>query len=179
MKQAIAGVAPPQAGETPIMTVWPSIAARPEGRFIGRCCMIGAGPGRIFNVGKIMALLLAPMAAGLYLARFIIPVLAFVGTFGLASAASVCERYTLTNRRLILQHGLLPKDAASIKLGDFDRIEIRTQPGYEWFPAGDLVFFNGPTEVFSLAAVPRPETFRRACLKTRDAYVAVGKFVAA
>ena len=48
MKQAIAGVAPPELGEVTIMTVWPSIGALGLGRWIGRMCGI-RWPHRFFN----------------------------------------------------------------------------------------------------------------------------------
>lgn len=36
MKQAIAGVVARDMAEVDVMTVWPSIAAYPSGRFLGR-----------------------------------------------------------------------------------------------------------------------------------------------
>ena len=82
-------------------------------------------------------------------------------------------RYVLTNRRVIVQRGLMPRDERSVKLDNFDTIRVVVQPGQAWFKAGDLVFANGNREVFRLPGVSRPESFRMACLKAHLAYVGV------
>jgi hypothetical protein len=83
------------------------------------------------------------------------------------------ERYTLTNRRVIIQRGLLAEETQSVALDRFDTIELRVLPGQAWYHAGDLVFRQGDVETFRLAAVSRPEAFRQAGLKARTAYVSV------
>jgi hypothetical protein len=158
MKQAIAGVAPPELGEATAMTVWPSLSVMPLGRWLGRLYADRSGPNAYLTVGKMHMAGSVPLALGLYfyLRR----------PFG-------CLRYTLTNRRVVIQLGLKPKADRSIALDEFDTVEIEVQPGQAWFHAGDLVFRRGKTEVFRLEAVKRPEAFRQTCLKARNAYVGV------
>jgi hypothetical protein len=172
MKQAIAGVAPPELGEVTIMTVWPSIGAMRLGRWVGRMCGIG-WPHRFFNLGKLFALALIPLALTLYFYRVAVPLLSYLSTLGLYSHASTCLRYRLTNRRLIIEKGLWPLLDSAIGLDQFDAIEVRVLPGQEWYPAGDLIFYQGKVEVFRLSGVSRPEGFRHVCLKARNAYVTV------
>lgn len=159
MKQAIAGVTPSQVAEATIMTVWPSICAYPSGRFLGTLYAIEfPGINRVFRLGNLIALLSIPHALLLYFWK----VLPYVGT-----------KYTLTNRRVVVQRGLNGVDERSVKLDNFDNIRIVVQPGQAWFQAGDLVFLNGNREVFRLQGVSRPEAFRMACLKTHMSYVGV------
>jgi len=155
MKQAIAGVTPPETGEATIMTVWPTIAATKLGQLVGRLCGVRAGVG-IFNLGKLFAVLSIPLALALF--------------FGMLTPWSA-RRYRLTNRRVAIERG--PKAVAErwVELDRFDTIEVIVQPGQEWYPAGDLVFRKGPIETFRLLGVSRPETFRRTCLKARQGYV--------
>lgn len=172
MKQAIAGVAPPELGEVTVMTVWPSIAATGIGRMIGTLCGI-PWPFPPFNIGKLFAVALIPVALKVYLLRYAMPLITWVLTFGMAPANSFCLRYRLTNRRLVVQKGLLPIDDRAVSLDGFDAIEVQTLSGQEWYPAGELIFRKGPVEVFRLSGVSRPEAFRQVCLKTRQAYVSV------
>ncbi len=157
MSQAISGVAPPELGEVTVMTVWPSIAATGMGRLIGRLSGSKVGFG-FFTLGKVLALMCIPLA---------LPIFFFMLMPG------VSRRYRLTNRRLIVHAWLTATIDKSISLDDFDSIEVMVRPGQEWYPAGDLIFRRGPVEVFQLAGVPRPEVFRRNCLKTRTAYASV------
>ena len=114
MKQPIAGVAPPELGEVTVMTVWPSIAAYPSGRFLGSLYSIRWPDVYIFRLGNLLALLSIPHALALYFYR----VLPFVGM-----------RYTLTNRRVVVRRGLSAKDDNSIGLDRFDSIEIVRRVG--------------------------------------------------
>jgi hypothetical protein len=159
MKQPIAGVSPSQVSETMAMTVWPSISAYPSGQFLGSLYSIGfPNLNRVMRLGNLIALLSIPHALFLYFWR----VLPFVGM-----------RYVLTNRRVIVQRGLMPRDERSVKLDNFDNIRVVVQPGQAWFKAGDLIFANGNREVFRLPGVSRPEAFKMACLKAHLAYVGV------
>ncbi|MCH2130896.1 MAG: PH domain-containing protein [Pirellulaceae bacterium] len=155
MKRAIAGVVPREVAEVPVMTVWPSIAAYPSGRFLGTLYNWRGGT-YIFRLGNLLALASIPHALALYFYR----ILPYVGT-----------RYTLTNRRVVVQRGLMAMDDKSVDLDRFDRIEIQVQLGQEWFQAGDLVFFQENTETFRLDGVSRPEAFRQVCIKSHEAYV--------
>jgi hypothetical protein len=161
MKQAIAGVSPSSVTETTIMTVWPSVAGYGIGRFFGGLYGIDLG-WYVFTVGNFLALALAPISALLYLSR----VLPGIG-----------ERYTLTNRRVIIQKGFPPQEMQSVALDRFDTIELQVQDGQAWYHAGDLIFRQGDVETFRLSGVSRPETFRQACLKARTAFVGVKRAV--
>jgi hypothetical protein len=153
MKQAITGVAPAELGEVTIMTVWPTLAASPIGRWIGRMCMVGGKSP--LAPGKLLAVLLIPLA---------------IGGFFVSLLPGVCRRYRLTNRRVVVQKGLTAVDERWVELERFDAIDVDVLPGQEWFPAGDLIFRKGNVETFRLSGVPRPETFRQTCLKAQRAY---------
>jgi hypothetical protein len=160
MKQAIAGVAPPDLGEVTVMTVWPSIAAHPLGRALGRLYVNRSGFGYMFTVGKLMMLLTIPIALGLFFAML---------------APWSCRRYRLTNRRVIVQNRPRPIDERWIGLDEFDSIEVLVLPGQAWYPAGELIFRKGKVETFRLSGVSRPETFRQTCLKAQRSYAGVRK----
>ncbi len=158
MRQPIAGVTPAEVAESPIMTVWLSIAAYTSGQFLGRLYAI-AWPGiYIFRLGHLLALLSAPYAAGLYFCRI---------------APAIGVRYLITNRRIVVQRGMRATEVRSIALSAFDEIQIDVRPGQEWFDAGDLVFRQAGKEVFRLGGVPHPEPLRQLCGKVRGAYLGV------
>ncbi|MEQ8785030.1 MAG: PH domain-containing protein [Pirellulaceae bacterium] len=159
MKQAIAGVAPAELDEVTVMTVRPSVAMYGLGRWLGRLFAIKAG-GYIFTIGNFIALASIPIALVLYFLRL----LPYIGI-----------RYKLTNRRVIVQRGLLATDDRWVDLDRFDRIEVVVQPGQAWYHAGDLVFRLGDTETFRLPGVSRPETFRHTCLNAQRVHVGVLK----
>jgi len=172
MKQPIAGVAPPELGEVTVMTVWPSIAATRLGRWIGRACGINVPPPP-FNLGNLFAVALIPLALTLFFYRYAVPLVTWLLTLGMFPANSPCLRYRLTNRRLVVQKGLLPVDDRAVSLDQFDAIDVLVLPGQEWYPAGELIFRKGPIEVFRISGVSRPEAFRQVCLKAHHAYVGV------
>ncbi len=139
------------------MTIWPSIAATAPGRLVGRLAAIRAGAG-ILTVGNLLAVLTIPISLAVYAWRL----LPYVAT-----------RYTVTNRRIVIQKGLRPSEAESISLAEFDTIDIEVLDGQEWLRAGDLVFRRSGEEVFRLPGVPRPVPFREVCRKARMAVVSV------
>ena len=161
MKQAIAGVAPPEVREVTIMTVWPTLAAGGLGRFLGRLYSIRIGIGWL-TLGKLIALLSIPLALPIFF-WMLLP--------------GVGRRYRLTNRRIILEQSKvfrpLWRPLTFVDLDRFDSIEVVVRPGQAWYPAGDLIFRNGAIETFRLEGVSRPETFRQTCLKARMGYVGV------
>ena len=83
----------------------------------------------------------------------------------------VCRRYRLTNRRVLILKGYTAVEDSSIGLDEFDTIDVEVLTGQEWLQAGDLVFRSGGKEVFRLAGVSRPETFRQTCLKAKQAFL--------
>jgi hypothetical protein len=164
MKQAIAGVAPPELSEVTIMTVWPSIAATGLGRFLGRRYESRVGIGNILTIGNIWKIASIPVALGIFFVMLLVP--------------GMNRRYRLTNRRLAIENGLSPKVESAVALADFDTIDIEYLPGQEWYPCGEMIFRKGKIETFRLSAVPRPESFRQVCLKTQRAYSSVKEALA-
>ena len=157
MKQAIAGVAPPEFDEVTVMTVWPSNAAFGIGRMLGSLYSIQAG-FYIFRLGHLIALASIPVAAVLFFLRV---------------APFFATRYRVTNRRVIVERGISGQEEKFVDLDRFDEIDVVVQPGQAWYSAGDLIFRNGETETFRLAGVSRPESFRQVCLKARNGFVGV------
>tara|TARA_B100000809_G_C15046296_1_gene497354 strand:+ start:195 stop:827 length:633 start_codon:yes stop_codon:yes gene_type:complete len=161
MKQAIAGVSPPEQDEITIMVVWPSVAFRGLGRLLGRLYSIRFPDIYIFRLGNLIALLSIPLALKLYFSR----IAPFIG-----------RRYTLTNRRVVVQTGLtgsMIEGATSIPLDSFDDIRVKRRPGDLWYDAGDLEFYHGDTMVGRLVGVSRPDSFRATCLKAHSGFVGV------
>jgi hypothetical protein len=156
-RSSIAGVVPPATAEATVMSVWPSVAATWLGRFLGRLYGIDIGFGPL-TVGNCIAAASIPVAVGLYL--------------GMRLPWAI-TRYRLTNRRVTIDRGIGGKVEQFVDLGRFDSVEIEVQPGQEWYPAGDLVFRQGPVETLRLTGVRRPEAFRQACLKVRQSFVSV------
>jgi hypothetical protein len=160
MDQAITGVSPASVRETTIMTVWPSNAMFPLGRLLGQLYAIRFPDLYIFRLGHLIALASIPIALVLFFMRV---------------APWIGQRYTLTNRRVVVFRGLLIQEERSVRLDRFDAIDVVVQPGQEWYDAGDLVFRLGATETFRLVGVSRPDSFRAACIKAHMAYVGVQK----
>jgi hypothetical protein len=177
MKQAIAGVAPPQLKEVTAMVVWPSLSATAFGRFWGRLFAIDAG-FRLFGVpitlGRLAALASIPFMVALYflmrLPRFPFVLLGIRNPW--------CWHYRLTNRRLVVENPF-GNEIKSVALDRFNAIDVVVEPGQAWFKAGDLVFRQDQVETFRIWAVPRPETFRQTCLKAQLSYVGVQQATAA
>ena len=158
-KQAIAGVSPSQVAEANIMTTWPSISAYGLGQFLGRLYDIKfPNLNRALRVGNLLALATIPFALVLYFYKLL---------------PKVGMRYSLTNRRVVVEQGIEGSEKSSVALDNFDDIKIEVQPGQQWFKAGDLIFLNGDREVFRLSGVSRPEAFRAQCLKAHMSYVGI------
>ena len=145
------------------MTVWPSIAITGLGRFLGRRYESRLGVGNILTVGNVWKIASIPVALGL---------------FFMLSAPGFNRRYRLTNRRLIIEKGIIPGVESSVLLEDFDAIDIEFLPGQEWYPCGEMIFRKGKIETFRLSAVPRPESFKQVCLKTQRGYISVKNVLA-
>src|SRR5215475_9198392 len=91
-KQAVTGVLPPQLGEAIIREVWPSVT--------------GMQPGLATLCEKMQrTIVLAPLAWLLLAPLYFGKVLPFLA-----------RRYTLTNRRLMIQRGLKAKSKQEVAL---------------------------------------------------------------
>lgn len=148
--------------EVTIATIWPSVAASylgpiPLGQWMGQLFNLTTGIG-VLNLGNLFLLLSIPFALLLYFLRF----LPYYAT-----------RYRLTNRRVIVEKGLLATEDRSVDLDRFNEVEIDVLPGYEWYYAGDLIFKLNQVETFRLVGVARPEAFRIMCLNAHRSHVGV------
>lgn len=156
MNRPIAGPAPLQVAEVTSATVWPTIGATPLGRLVGKMAGNRTGMG-FFTLGKVLAILAIPAALAAYAWKVLPPGV---------------RRYRLTNRRIVIQKGLRPRDDLSVGLGEFDAINVVVLPGQE-FLAGELVFRRDGREVFRLSAVRSPHVLREVCIEARMAFTAV------
>jgi hypothetical protein len=141
---AIAGVNSQR--ETVLTNVWPSVAANPLGRLIGRLnqCI----PLKINGIAvsaMIFGLPLAPLGALIYLGSKL---------FGV--------RYTLTNRSIQVWSAAGGRLQKSIPLGEVGEIEFVQTPGQAFFKAADvqLLSSNGSL-LLKLPGISYPEVFTR------------------
>src|SRR4051794_1931900 len=90
--QAITGVVPPELAEARIREAWPTV--------------VGVLPG-LGTLGQklVRSIFLAPLGWAI-----------LAPAFALKFAPFICKRYTLTNRRLMIQHGLKPSPREEIRL---------------------------------------------------------------
>ncbi len=145
--------------ERTVMTVWPSNGAYAPGRWLGGLYAIRTGFS-VFTVGNALAVLSIPLAIAIYCWRL----LPYAGT-----------RYRITDRRIVVQRGLLSVDERAVDLDGFDTIAIDVRPGQAWYNAGDLVFLSQEKETLRLPGVSRPEVFRSICLESHQAAVEIKK----
>jgi hypothetical protein len=159
--QPIAGVYPSQIREQVVMEVWPSICSLGLGRALGRLYGVRGRLGPI-HFSLLVGLVTFPLAIALYL-----------------WPGRLLRRYTLTNRRVVVRRGALPKDAESVSLGELSEVRVAAQPGQAFYNAADLELLCGDRVALRLAGVPSPESFRRTILKARDARVHVARYAQA
>ena len=183
MKQPIAGVAPADLEEVTVMSVFPSIAAYPPGRILGRLYAIKTG-FFVVTIGNLIALASIPVALLFYFLR-LAPKL-----FGLPLPPHG-GFYVLTNRRVVQYHNEVNfhsefpflrfsfgVETKSIALDHFDDVNIERLAGQHWFDAGDLVFTQDGSEKFRLDGVSRPDAFCVTCIKSQRSFVGVKKAMA-
>lgn len=137
-KQAVTGVIPPQQGEALIREVWPSVSATP-----------------VATLGRVLtqAIITAPLAWGMMLPFYFGKILPFVA-----------KRFTLTNRRLMIQRGLKPSSMGEVALKDIDEVRVVTDANSAFFRAANLDILSHGKVVLSLKGVPEPESFRHSIL---------------
>jgi hypothetical protein len=157
-RQAIAGLMPPQLGEVRIREAWPSVAA------------VGGGLSRVAE--KLMkSVFLAPLGWLTLLPLFVRKLM-----------PSVCRRYTLTNRRLMVQRGLKPSPVQEVALADIDDVRLVPDSYSPFYRSGDLEVLSQGKVALKLAGVPEPEGFRHAVVNAVKAWVpgkATGPFIPA
>lgn len=135
-RQAVAGLMPPQLAEAMIREVWPSVRSISSGL---------AG----LSAALMRSIALAPLGWGLNLLLF-----------GRKFAPMLCQRYTLTNRRLMIQRGWKPAPVQEVALKDIDEVRLLADTYDSFYRAGDLQVLSGGKEVLKLVSVPDPESFR-------------------
>jgi hypothetical protein len=158
VQQAIAGVVPPQLAEGRIREEWPTV--------------LGVAPG-LASLGRILmqTYILAPLG-------FLVLLPAFLLKFG----PFVCKRYTLTNRRLMIQRGLKPVPVQEVALADIDDIRLDSAGVDPFYISGTLEVIGKGQVILRLPGVPEPEGVRLAILNAVRAWVpnrAAGPFVPA
>jgi hypothetical protein len=144
-RQAIAGVAPPELGETMIRQVLPSVTD---------------APGLATLCEKMMrTIVLAPVA-------WMILALPYFKKIMPATA----KRYTLTNRRLMVRTGWKMKPTHEIALADIDDARVEEGSYSHFYRSGTLEIVSKGQVALRLRGVPEPESFRRAILNARIAW---------
>ena len=146
-RQAVTGVMPPQLGEARIREAFPSL--------------LDAAPGLANLAARLIrTVVLAPLGWLLLAPLFVKRLLPFV-----------CKRYTLTNRRLMIQRGLKPSPAQEVKLEDIDEVRLVPDSYNPFFRAGTLEVVSKGQAVLTLTGVPEPEGFRHAVVNAVRAWV--------
>src|SRR6185437_2845892 len=118
-RQAIAGLMPPQVGEAMIREVWPTIM------------------GVQFSVASLSSKLMKTF--------FLAPLGWMLNglLFGKKFAPFLCKRYTLTNRRLMIQHGWKPAPVQEVPLKDIDDVRLIADTYDAFYRSGDLEVLSG------------------------------------
>jgi hypothetical protein len=146
-QQAVSGVVPPQLGEGRVRQAFPTLVG------------ISAGAA---SLGKRLMQSVVLLPLGWLL---IAPV------FLLKFAPFLCRRYTLTNRRLMIQRGWRPKLVHEVALADIDDVRLDQSKIDSFYLSGTLEIISKGQVVLTLPGVPEPEGFRQAILNTVKAWV--------
>jgi uncharacterized membrane protein YdbT with pleckstrin-like domain len=144
--QAITGVMPPLLGEATIRVAWPSLSASPAVATLGR--------------KLICSIVLAPLGWLLMLPFYFLKILPFLAS-----------RYTLTNRRLMIQRGLKPKMTEEISLADIDDVRVVRDANSIFFRSGDLEIISKGAVKLRVPGVPEPDSFKHAIINACMAWV--------
>jgi len=144
--QAITGVMPPLLGEATIRVAWPSLSATPAVATLGR--------------KLILSIILAPLGWLLMLPFYFRKILPFLAS-----------RYTLTNRRLMIQRGLKPKMTEEISLADIDEVRVVRDANSVFFRSGDLEIVSKGAVKLRVPGVPEPDSFKHAIINACMAWV--------
>lgn len=145
-RQAITGVVPPLLAEAVIRVVWPAVTdAQPA------IALLCEKMQRTIVLAPLAWLLLAP----LYFKK-VLPFLA--------------KRYTLTNRRLMVQRGLKPKPSQELALSEIDDVRLVEGSLNRFYRAGTLEVLAKGQVAMTLRGVSEPESFRHGILNAARAW---------
>jgi hypothetical protein len=146
-RQAVTGVMPPQLGEALIREAWPTVLEASSG---------------VAHLAQrlIKTVVLAPLGWLLLLPLFGKRLLPFVS-----------KRYTLTNRRLMIQRGLRPAPAQEVALSDIDEVRLVPDSFDRFYLSATLEVVSKGQVALTLPGVPEPEGFRHAVVNAVKAWV--------
>jgi hypothetical protein len=144
--QAVTGLVPPQTAEAIIRVAWPAVTAAVPVAALGKAMM--------------RTIILAPLAWMMLAPFYFKKILPFIA-----------RRYTLTNRRLMIQRGLKPKPVHEIALADIDEVRIPPESVDSFYRAGTLEIVSKGAVRLTLPGVPEPEAFRHAVINACMAWV--------
>jgi hypothetical protein len=146
MTTAIAGLTPPDLAEVRVREAFPSVARNSGIASLGRALT--------------STIVLAPLAWLLMLPLY----------FG-KLAPIIGRRYTLTNRRIMIRHGLSATPGQFVPLAEIDDVRIVTDANSTFFRAATLEIISQGRVALTLPGVPEADCFRQAILNTRNAWV--------
>lgn len=150
-RQAVAGLMSPQMAESMVREVWPTVRG------------ISAGIAGL-SASFMRSVFLAPL--GWMLNSLL---------FGRKFAPALCQRYTLTNRRLMVRRGWKPAPVQEVALKDIDEVRLIGDSYDAFYRSGDLQVLSDGKEVLKLVGVPEPESFRQAIINAVRAWGGSGK----
>jgi len=145
-RQAVAGLMPPQVAEAMIREVWPTVMS------------VSSGVAKL-SAKLMRSVFLAPLGWKLNALLF-----------GRKFAPLLCQRYTLTNRRLMVRRGWKPTPVQEVPLTDIDDVQLIADSYDAFYRSGDLNVLSGGKEVLKLVGVPEPESFRQSILNAVKAW---------
>ncbi|MFO0877016.1 MAG: PH domain-containing protein [Gemmataceae bacterium] len=146
-KQAITGLVPPQVSEACIREAWPTV----------------------LGVNHLVASLASQLIKTVVLAP--VGFLLLLPLFALKFAPFLSRRYTLTNRRVMIQRGWRPSPGQSVALAEIEEVHLDPASIDAFFHSGNLEIISDSKIVLRLTGVPEPEGFRRAVLNAVVAWV--------
>jgi hypothetical protein len=154
----VTGLVPPSVGEARIREVRPTVA--------------GIQPA------------LASLAKSLVRSVILLPLgwLLQAPLFAMKFGPITARRYCLTNRRLMVRHGLRGTPREEVALADIDDVLFDPEKVDPYYLSGDLGVVSKGSVVLRLPGVPEPEGFRHAILNAVSAWVpgkVIGPFVPA
>lgn len=146
-RQAVTGVVPPQLGEGLIRESLPTI--------------LGIAPAlATLGRGLMRTVILAPLGFLVLLPAFLLKLAPFV-----------CKRYTLTNRRLMIQRGWKPAPVQEVPLAAIDEVRLSADGVDPFYVSGTLEVIANGQVVLTLPGTPEPEGFRLAIVNAVKAWV--------
>jgi hypothetical protein len=145
-RQAVSGLTPPQLGEALVRERWPSVVA--------------VAPAVAALAEKLTKSVVGAPLAWMLLAPLL----------PLKFLPFLCKRYTLTNRRLMIQRGLRPRPVEEVALAAIDDVRLDPNQVNHFYRCGSLEVISQGKTVLTLPGVPSPEAFRHAILNTVKAW---------